>query len=273
MTTVITATIILCICGLVAGAALAIASRVFAVETDPRIDKIESILPGANCSGCGNPSCYAYAAAMVEENASPNQCVLVGEKEIQEIGSILGQEVGALEKRVAAIRCYGGERSQKKFIYDGMPSCRVLSRFSDGDSACRFSCLGFGDCVKACPFDALSRDGRNTPHVDPARCTGCGQCVSECPKDVIILVPANARPHIACSTTEPGKAVRQSCPIGCISCRKCIKTCPEKAIDITNNLIVIDYSKCTSCGQCIDACPRNIIFDLGAQPASGAATQ
>ena len=95
MTTVITSTIILCSCGLLAGVALAIASRIFAVQTDPRVDTIEKILPGANCSGCGNPSCYAYARAMVEQGTEPNLCVLAADK-AEEIGTVLGKEVSVL---------------------------------------------------------------------------------------------------------------------------------------------------------------------------------
>ena len=35
------------------GAILAVASKIFAVEKDPRIEEIQGILPGANCGGCG----------------------------------------------------------------------------------------------------------------------------------------------------------------------------------------------------------------------------
>lgn len=262
MDIIFTATVILCACGLLAGVALAIASRVFAVKTDPRVEKIEKILPGANCSGCGNPSCYMYAKSMVEDGAEPSLCVLAGDK-ADEIGRILGKEVVAKESRIAAIRCYGGAMATKQFEYNGLSSCRAANFFYGGDNVCQYSCLGFGDCIQVCPFEALSQVARHTPVVDIDKCTGCGKCVTECPKSVIILLPKTARPHIACNTKDKGKIVRQNCPIGCISCGKCIKVCPEDAISMQDNLIYIDYSKCTACGECIEQCPRHIIINLG----------
>lgn len=261
MNIIIISTIILCACGFLAGVVLAVASRVFAVKTDPRVEAIEKVLPGANCSGCGNPSCYVYAKSMVEDDAEPNLCVLASDK-TEEIGSILGKEVSAMESRIAAIRCYGGNQATKQFVYSGIPSCRAASLFSEGDRSCRYSCLGFGDCVDVCPFGALSRDGRNTPLVDPDKCEGCGKCVAECPKSVIVLVPKTALPHVACSTKDKGKVVRQNCPIGCISCGRCVKVCPEDAISMQDDLVHIDYSKCTSCGKCIEECPRKIIKEI-----------
>ena len=49
----VTAIIILSIIGLISATLLYIISRKFHVEEDSRIDEIESILPGANCGGCG----------------------------------------------------------------------------------------------------------------------------------------------------------------------------------------------------------------------------
>ncbi|MFC1592338.1 RnfABCDGE type electron transport complex subunit B, partial [Thermodesulfobacteriota bacterium] len=224
----------------------------------------EKVLPGANCSGCGNPSCYAYARAMVESGAAPNLCVLAADK-AEEIGSILGKEVSMLESQVAAIRCYGGTQTAKQFEYNGIPSCRAAAFFSGGDNACQYSCLGFGDCISACPFGALTRDGRSRPVVDRKACTGCGRCMSECPKGVIVLMPAAALPLVACSTRDKGKIVRQNCKIGCIGCGKCVKVCAQDAVSIQDNLVLIDYDKCNGCGTCVESCSRNIIVDyLGA---------
>jgi len=269
MNTIIISIIVLCGCGLLAGAALGIASRVFAVKSDPRIEKIEKILPGANCSGCGNPSCYAYAKSIVEEGAEPNLCVLAADK-ADEIGKVLGIEVTAKESRVAAVRCYGGPRASKHFIYAGIPSCRAASFFCDGDNSCKYSCLGFGDCVQACPFGGISLTGRNTPVFDRDACAGCGKCADACPKGVIVLVPKSALPHVACNTKYKGKIVRILCPIGCISCGKCVKVCPEKAVSLEDNLVQINYDKCNNCGACIESCPRHIIVRLGEHEEDGA---
>ena len=50
--------------GIVFGALLGIASKVFAVKTDERVSLITDVLPGANCGGCGFAGCNAYAVAL-----------------------------------------------------------------------------------------------------------------------------------------------------------------------------------------------------------------
>lgn len=260
MHTLVAATLVLGLCGLAVGIILAMASRLFAVTADPRISAIEKILPGANCSGCGNASCYLYAQRIVEENAAPNLCVL-GSETGPEIGRALGREVAARAKMIAAVACAGGSRALQQFQYAGLSSCRLAATYSGGDRQCRYSCLGFGDCVAVCPFDALSRDGRNAPRVDALKCTGCGQCAEECPQGVILLVPAPSRPLVACSTRDPGKTVRAICPGGCISCSRCIKACPVNAIAVRAGRVAIDYACCTGCGTCIEVCPRSCILE------------
>ena len=49
--------------GLVFGLVLAAASKIFYVESDPRLDQLNECLPGANCGGCGYAGCGAYAEA------------------------------------------------------------------------------------------------------------------------------------------------------------------------------------------------------------------
>jgi len=270
MNVVVISLIILGGVGLLCGIALAIASRFFAVKVDPRIEAIENVLPGGNCGGCGFPSCHTYAQNMVESGAEPNRCVL-GADRVGEISKILGKEVAAAERRVAAIKCYGGNTAVKSFDYDGIHSCRAASLYGGGDKLCKYSCLGFGDCVEVCPFGALSRAGREVPRVNRDRCTGCGNCTKACPKGLIILIPRKARIHIACSSEDKGQVVRQICEVGCIGCSRCIKACPEDALSMKNNKIYIDYNKCTSCGRCIEECPRKIIKDINPQEGASKA--
>lgn len=69
------AVLILAGLGLILGLGLAIASKVFHVEVDTRIEDITGILPGANCGACGYPGCAGFAEAIVSgvaENLS--QC-------------------------------------------------------------------------------------------------------------------------------------------------------------------------------------------------------
>jgi Na+-translocating ferredoxin:NAD+ oxidoreductase RNF subunit RnfB len=260
--------LIVCVCGLLAGVALAIASRVFAVTVDPRIEKIEAVLPGANCSGCGQPSCFVFASHIVNTGAAPDQCVQLREEGVLKVGQLLGREVSMRERQVAVVRCYGGPQSKKLFAYGGFQSCRIAEYYGSGGNACEYNCMTLGTCFNICPFGAITHTLGSTPSIDPAVCTGCGKCVKECPKQIIRLVPVSAHVHVACSSRDKGARVRAICPVGCITCLKCVKICPQKAIAHTDGLIEIDYALCTACGDCIRACPRGIIIDLRA-PQTG----
>ena len=44
--------------GLVAAILLSIASRVFYVKEDPRVEAVLEVLPGANCGGCSFAGCW-----------------------------------------------------------------------------------------------------------------------------------------------------------------------------------------------------------------------
>ena len=266
MDTITLSVLILSLCGLLSGILLGLASWVLAVKNDPRIEAIEKILPGANCGGCGYPSCYEYAKSMVENDAEPNRCVLAKNKS-EEIGKVLGKTVSSKVPKIAAIKCARETNFLTKYEYNGISSCRTAEFFAGGDSCCQYSCLGFGDCITVCPFQALSHNGRNVPLVNPYNCTGCGKCVAACPRNLIDLIPVTARPFLACNTEEKGKAVSTICPVGCIGCKLCIKACPENAISMKNRHIQIDYNKCTNCGICIEKCPRKII--RGLIPAKG----
>ncbi len=265
--TVAVSMVILCACGLLAGAALAVASRVFAVRADPRIEKIEAVLPGANCSGCGSPSCFVYASRIVNEGATPNLCVQLRDEGALAIGRLMGREVSVRERQVAVIRCYGGPVSKKLFAYGGFQSCRIAAYYSSGGNACEYNCMSLGDCFQICQFGAITHTRGLTPSIDPQVCTGCGKCVRECPKQVIRLVPVSARAHVACSSRDRGAVVRSICPVGCITCLQCVKACPHQAIEHREGLIEIDYAACTACGECIRICPRGIIVDLHPEQA------
>ena len=47
-------------------------------------------------------------------------------------------------------------------------------------------CTGCGDCVEACPLEAISLDNDKAV-IDEDTCTECGLCVDECPNDAISL--------------------------------------------------------------------------------------
>ncbi|MDD5669758.1 MAG: RnfABCDGE type electron transport complex subunit B, partial [Candidatus Omnitrophica bacterium] len=75
--------------GLLFGAGLAIASRKFAIEQDPRLNKIKELLPGANCGACGKPGCEGLAEAILNGEALPDECRIAEEKIREEIAAIM----------------------------------------------------------------------------------------------------------------------------------------------------------------------------------------
>jgi heterodisulfide reductase subunit A2 len=53
------------------------------------------------------------------------------------------------------------------------------------------ACTGCGECLAACPYDAIEPsacDGRNVALIVPSVCKGCGGCVPVCPDDAIDLL-------------------------------------------------------------------------------------
>ena len=240
--------------GLAAAIILAVASRVFYVEEDPRVQAVAEALPGANCGGCGYAGCEGYATAVVNDPSVPaNLCCAGG-----------AETVTASEPLRSFRRCdkVAGNVGLR-YEYQGMPSCAAATLLAGGSDICSWSCLGFGDCVQVCPFDAMQvRDGM--VRVQESKCTGCGLCVNTCPRNSLELVPKRARVAIFCATKDKMRAVTEICDTGCINCGKCVKGCPAKAIANVEGRIEIDHKKCLSygpeCGEiCARTCPRHIL--------------
>ncbi len=248
--------------GAIFGLILAVASRKFKTETDPRVDEITELLPGANCGACGFSGCANFAEALVKGATDIGQCPSSSPEAAAQIADVLGKEAGTKERQVAFLHCAGGKVSKRRFAYDGIPTCASTALIAGGDLACEFGCLAYYDCVRACPFGAIEINEIGMPRVDPEKCTGCGICVTVCPKNLFEMVPATKTILVACSNTERGKFVRLICDIGCIGCVKCVKTCKYDAIDMKEGLAVIHHEKCTVCGDCIPVCPKSIIHNF-----------
>lgn len=248
--------------GLLAALGLSIAAKKFAVKEDPRVQEIIELLPGANCGSCGYAGCSGFAQALFEGKAQVASCTAGSDEDQKKIARILGIDFVAAERRVAVIHCQGTfSRAAKRYVYDGIPSCRAAHRILGGDKFCKYGCLGFGDCVKACSFGASGvKDGLS--YVSRDICTGCGRCVEVCPRNLIRLLPKSQQVFILCNSHDKGAIVRKICQVGCIACRRCEKACPYDAIEIKDNLAVIITEKCTNCGACAKVCPTNTIVDL-----------
>ena len=259
MNEIILAIIIVSVIGLVFGALLVIVSKKFAVEVDERVEKIREALPGANCGGCGYASCDAYAEEIVAGSAPINACRVGGKASSDVIASVMGVDAGESKEVKAFVRCQGYAKGPEDLIdYRGVKSCKAVSSFYGGRLNCTYGCVGYGDCVDACAFGALSVQNA-VAVVDREKCTGCLACLSACPKNIISAVDAAGGYEVACRNHEQGKYTRVNCEHGCIGCKKCEKNCPEGAITVDGFLATIDREKCTSCGICAENCPVKCI--------------
>lgn len=262
---ILVSVIILGVLGILFGIGLSIASKVFHVDVDPKIEQIEEVLPGANCGACGYPGCAAYAEALVLSGAEPTFCAPGGDEVTKKVAAILGVKASSKERRIAVIHCLSGGNNNTNFRYinKGVTTCLACIQLSGGRNECLYGCLGYNDCFNVCPFGAISLDENNMRIIDEDKCTGCGKCVEACPRNLIELVPISNKVHIQCMSQDKGKDAKAKCGnnTACIGCGLCAKKCPVDAITLENNLATINYEKCVSCGLCATVCPTKAIED------------
>ena len=262
----------LCALGILSAVILYFVARKFRVEEDPRIDEVEKMLPGANCGGCGFAGCRGMADALVKrDDISDLFCPVGGGDCMKAIASYLGKAAAEKQPEVATVRCGGTcAKRPRTNAYDGAKSCAVAASLYVGETGCAYGCLGYGDCVAACAFDAIRMNPETgLPEVDPDKCTACGACVKACPKKVIELRkkwPKNRAVYVSCVSKDKGAVVMKACKAGCIGCGKCVKVCAFGAITVENNLAYIDPQKCKLCRKCVNECPTGAIRLVGMDP-------
>lgn len=256
------------ITGTLAAVILYFIAQKFKVFEDPRIDDIEHILPGANCGGCSVPGCRAFAEALVKaDDISELYCPVGGNETMALVAKILGKEVAVKDPLVAVVRCSGTpEHRPKTNIYDGASSCAVIHSLYTGSTGCPHGCLGEGDCVVVCKFDAIYMNPiTGLPEVIDAKCTACNACVIACPRAIIELRKKNKKDrkiYVSCINREKGGIAKKNCAVACIGCGKCVKVCAFDAITMENNLAYINPVKCTLCRKCAPECPTNAILEI-----------
>lgn len=239
--------------GALSGVLLTVASKVFEVKTDERLELIQEALPQVNCGACGFSGCNDYADAVLAGEEC-NLCKPGGAECAKKLGEIMGVEGGEVVEKRAFVKCKGGcNDASHKYIYDGTHSCKASDKYYSGSKLCTKGCLGYGDCVAVCDRGAICIvDG--VAVINSEKCFGCGLCIKACPNNLIVLRPKEQKIDVACSSTEMGKVTRTVCKTGCIGCKLCEKKCPNGAITVVDNCARIDYSKCDNCGICAEAC-------------------
>lgn len=263
VTGIIAAAAVVGLVGICVGLFLGAAGLKFKVETDPREEAVLAALPGNNCGGCGFAGCSGLASAIVKGEADVNACPVGGSRTGSRIAAIMGVQAAERERQVAFVHCQGDcGRAGADYDYTGVKECRMLAYVpGGGPKSCKSGCCGYGDCVNACPFDAIHvTDG--VAVVDREKCKACGKCVEACPRQLISLIPYRARTAVACRSTDKGPATMAACSAGCVGCGICVKNCPAQAVSVTDFHAQIDEDKCTGCGVCAEKCPKKCIVRL-----------
>ena len=260
MTGVLIAALIVGGTGLFIGVFLGVAGKKFAVKVDPTEEAVLAALPGNNCGGCGFAGCAGLAAAIAKGEAPVNRCPVGGAPVAEKIAAILGKEATETIRTTAFVKCAGTcESAKQAYDYTGIEDCVMANMMqNNGPKGCTFGCLGFGNCVKACQFDAL-HIVNGVAVVDPEACKACGNCTYACPRNLIEMVVYDQKHHVQCNSRDKGKDVMSVCSVGCIGCKMCEKVCEYDAIKVVDNIAHIDPEKCTNCGKCAEKCPKKII--------------
>lgn len=258
--------------GATAAIILYFVAQKFKVYEDPRIDEVEEVLPAANCGGCGFPGCRNFAETLVKSESWDDLfCPVGGNETMSKAAAILGREAIEQAPKVAVVRCNGTPEFRPRVTeYDGASTCTIAHSLYSGEGGCPFGCLGEGDCVVVCAFDAIHMDPvTDLPVVVDDKCTACGACVEACPRDIIELRKKNKKDRkifVSCINEEKGVVAKKNCSVACIGCAKCFKVCAFEAITMENNKAFIDSEKCKLCRKCVEVCPTNAILELNFPP-------
>ncbi|MFW6062305.1 MAG: RnfABCDGE type electron transport complex subunit B [Planctomycetota bacterium] len=244
------------------------ANRAFHVEVNPLVSQAMAILPGANCGACGYVGCSEYAEAVAENGEDVNKCPVGGSGTAEALADIMGVEVGESLPYRPVVHCNATSVQRLGGApYQGEPTCTAANLVA-GVQGCTYGCLGFGDCVTACPFDAIHVcDGLAV--VDYQKCTGCSACQSACPRHIIHMVPFKAERMtvIKCSNKDFGKDVKNVCTTGCIGCKVCSKLGGD-VFEMDGNLPKVDFDsydpqQMEAVDKAAEKCPMKGIVEVG----------
>lgn len=249
--------------GLFFASVLAVVNQKLKVKEDPKVEAIVGAIPGLNCGVCGFPGCRQYAEALAKGEALPEACKAGGEEITKRLSAILGIKVEKKAKEITIVHC-GASASQrkKKAVYVGIKTCVAAHNTAGGEGLCGYGCLGYGDCMNACPFGAVEMVN-GLPRINKNRCTLCGQCVIVCPRNLITVekMPAKNFLYVTCNNPDKGAETQKACSVGCIACGLCQKLAGG-VFHVENNLAQVQYDKMAqikNAEEIIAKCPTKCI--------------
>lgn len=155
MSAVWIAVIAISLLGLIFGLILGYASRRFAVQDDPVVEKIDELLPQSQCGQCGYPGCRPYAEAVGVQGEKINRCAPGGEAVMLKIAALLNVDPQPVD----------GDAQEAE-------PARMLAVIDEPN------CIGCTKCIQACPVDAIVGATRAMHTVMSDLCTGCNLCVA-----------------------------------------------------------------------------------------------
>ena len=252
--------------GLFFASILAFANQKLKVKEDPKLEEILGALPGVNCGACGFTSCHQYAEALASGKTSPDLCKAGGEYVMCAISKILGVKASEQIKQLAIVHC-GAESAKRKnkANYLGIRSCAAANNLFGGELLCDYGCLGYGECMQACPFGAITMIS-GLPRIDKDKCTACGKCVTACPRNIISIENINDENflYVACSSKDKGPDTRKACEVGCIACGFCQRL-TNGIFYIEENLARVKYGNMKDVEnkeEVIKKCPTKCIKNI-----------
>jgi len=250
--------------GLTFAILIALANRKLKVWEDPRIDAVAGMLPNVNCGACGLPGCRAFAEQAVAGTIEPAKCNVMDVVGVAAVASYLGVDAGAMDKRVARLRCAGGSNmAVQQAEYRGLPTCAAAAAVAGGGKGCTWGCLGLADCQVACDFDAIAMNEFALPVVDVEKCTACGDCVDACPKDLFVLMPMSRHLFVQCCNLIAGDEVLAQCKVACTACGRCVQDAAPGLISVASGVAVIDDDHAVLAdSRAIGRCPTDSIVWL-----------
>jgi RnfABCDGE-type electron transport complex B subunit len=245
---------------------LLIASEKLKVVQDERIERVAAALPNINCGACGFAGCQDYAKMVVADATLLGRCFPGGSKTMGKIAEILNLQISnSHSPKRPIVHCRANKDDKTIFAkYEGVPTCTAENALANVQ-ACKFGCLGFGDCKASCKFSAINIVN-GLASINYEKCTGCGACSKACPRNLIEMVPFthNVMMTVACKSQENGKDTRAFCKVGCIACKLCTKQ--TDAFEMTGNLAKMNYDKYQP-GEAFETakkkCPTGVIVYRG----------